>query len=104
MSRQMLSACSGSLRSRYCSALLIALGTAAVEMGLSSNSSLTLRSPLPPDRDPETIDSRSLVSAGRLPGRRQHPVDAGLDVRDVDLPSSGPQPNSRRPTARLAHQ
>src|SRR5438309_11414592 len=81
MSRQMLSACSGSFRSRYCSARLIALGTAAVEMGLSSNSSLTLRLPLGADRDPGDYRVELL--------RAQHRVDAGLDARDVDLPGSG---------------
>src|SRR5947207_227067 len=69
MSRQMLSACSGSLRSRYCSALLIALGTAAIEMGLSSSSSLTLASPLAPDRDP--ADYRVAV---RRVGWRSAPI------------------------------
>src|SRR5437764_4130250 len=80
MSRQMLSACSGSLRRRYCSARLMALGTAAAEMGLSSRSSLTLRHP---PRSPDS--NRSHYRVGPPPA--QGPA---CEVPQPDLPARQP--------------
>src|SRR5687767_2461604 len=88
MSRQMLSACSGSLMSRYCSAFLIAFGTAAVEIGLSSKpSSLSLTLRLPP---PRRIVLRRLSSRA---GPRQVSLGGGGDPDDPVVAVEGVPPS-----------